>query len=74
MHHWCPFTNPAEHLWREAAEAAGVELRIVMAGSDEGASVIAAHAVRGVPCVLVSEEKRHYGMLSPDEARAFLKP
>jgi len=73
LHRWCPFTAPAEQLWRESAEAAGKELRVVFAHSEEGGRSVQALDVRGVPCVVVSTDRRHYGMMAPDEAIAFLR-
>ncbi len=73
MHDWCPFTSPATSLWQNAAAAAERSLRIVFADTAEGAAVIKALDVRGVPCVAAAPDRLHYGMASPEEAVSFLK-
>lgn len=73
MHSACPFTAPAEELWRAAAATAGHELVVVLAQSDEGDRVVSAMDVRGVPCLLAPGGRRHYGLMTPEEAAAFLQ-
>lgn len=73
MHHWCPFTSPAETLWQEAASANGRSLRVVFADTPEGASVISTLKVRGVPCLVKSASELNYGLASPEDAAAVLE-
>ncbi len=73
MHQLCPFTSPAESLWREAAAANGQSVRVVFADTPEGESLISALNVRGVPCLVKGEGELHYGLTSPESAVAFLE-
>ncbi len=73
MHHLCPFTSPAETLWREAASTSGQSVRVVFADTPEGESLITALNVRGVPCLAKGEGELHYGLTSPESAAAFLE-
>jgi hypothetical protein len=70
---WCPFTVPASRFWEAAAEATGRTLQVVDAESDEGARVISALGLAGVPCVVATPGRSYYGyQLSPADARDFL--
>lgn len=73
MHHWCPFTTPAETLWRKAASANGQSLRVLFADTPDGASVISALKVQGVPCLVKNASELHYGLASPENAAAVLE-
>ncbi|MGR3221414.1 MAG: hypothetical protein ACUZ8H_16580 [Candidatus Anammoxibacter sp.] len=71
---WCPFTLPATELWKNAATAVGLTLKVVDAESEEGEQVMAGANVAGVPCLVAAQDRKYYGtQISEDEAKSFLK-
>jgi hypothetical protein len=58
---WCPYTVQVTRFWREAARAASVPLRILDAESDEGAGVMDAAHMAGVPCAVAGPGRLLYG-------------
>ena len=73
MHRDCPFTSPAEPLWKQAAEQEGKSLRVLFSDTTEGERMIRTLDIRGVPCLAAASDRFQYGMVSPEEARAFLR-
>ena len=71
---WCPFTLPATELWKKAATAVGLTLKVVDAESEEGEQVMAGAGVAGVPCLVAAQDRKYYGIQIPeDEAKSFIK-
>jgi hypothetical protein len=71
---WCPFTLTAKDLWMEAARGIGLTLRVVDAESEDGAQVMVAANVAGVPCLLAAPDRLFYGVqISPAEMKSFLQ-
>lgn len=71
---WCPFTMPAGAFWKEAADVAGIELRLLDPESAEGTKVMEAARVAGVPCLIAAPDRLYYGLAySLEEARAILE-
>ncbi len=58
----------------EATRAIGLSLRVVDAGSEEGAQVMAAASVAGVPCLVAAPDRLFYEtQFSRSEAKTFLQ-
>jgi hypothetical protein len=59
---WCPFTSTANDFWNETAQAVGTTLTTVDAESEDGIQVMASASVAGVPCLIVTTDRRFYGL------------
>lgn len=71
---WCPFIPTATTLWREAARVVGQTLRTVDGETEEGAQVIVAAGVAGVPCLVAAPDRLFYGIqFSASEAESILR-
>ena len=71
---WCPFATGARTLWQAAAAAASVELTILDVEDDAGAAVMQRVGATGVPCLVLGDDVRIYGLaLTPEQATAALK-
>ena len=71
---WCPFTSTANDFWNEAAQAVGTTLTTVGAESEDGLQVMVSASVAGVPCLVVTPNRKSYGLAyNTSEARSLLQ-